>query len=123
MPVLNRNNAQEFTLHGSRFASYVAPSRGSDQLCAWQLTVEAGTVGAEHRVSREEVLFVTEGSLRVTIDGVCSDAPRGTVVFVPADSSFRVDGGEHGASAWVATTAGLQAVLADGSRLTPPWTV
>jgi ethanolamine utilization protein EutQ (cupin superfamily) len=80
-------------------------------------------VGAEHQVSKEEVLFVTEGSLRVRLDGVGSEAPAGAVVFVPAGSSFRVDGGERDACAWVVTTAGLEAVLADGSRLTPPWTI
>jgi quercetin dioxygenase-like cupin family protein len=123
MPVLNSSAAREFDLHGSRFTSYLAPSRGSDQLCAWQLSVDAGTVGAEHQVSKEEVLFVTEGSLRVRLDGVVSDATAGAVVFVPAGSSFRVDGGEVDACAWVVTTAGLEAVLADGSRLTPPWTI
>ncbi|HZY75208.1 MAG TPA: cupin domain-containing protein [Jatrophihabitantaceae bacterium] len=123
MPVLNSSQAREYDLHGSRFTSYVAPSLGSERLCAWRLAVEPGTVGAEHRVSTEEVLFVTDGPLRVTIDDVRSDAPQGAVVFVPAGSSFRVDGGERRASAWVVTTAGLQAVLADGSTLTPPWTV
>lgn len=123
MPVLKSTDAREFDMHGSRFASYLAPSRGSEQLCAWQLRVTAGTAGAEHRVSKEEVLFVTEGSLRVTLDGARSDAPAGAVVFVPAGSSLRVDGGTRDAYAWVVTTAGLQAVLADGSRLTPPWTI
>jgi quercetin dioxygenase-like cupin family protein len=122
MPVLNSSQAREYDLHGSRFTSYVAPSLGSDQLCAWRLNVEPGNIGAEHRVSKEEVLFVTDGPLRVTVDGICSDAPEGAVVFVPAGSNFRVDGGERGASAWVVTTAGLQAALADGSTITPPWT-
>lgn len=123
MPILDPAAARGYELHGSRFTSYVAPSSGSDELCAWQLTVTAGSSGAEHRVSKEEVLFVTAGTLRVTIDGHASDAAANAVVFVPANSSFRVDGGAQDASAWVVTTAGLQALLDDGSVITPPWTL
>lgn len=122
MPVLDSTDAHEYDLHGSRFTSYVAPSRGSEQLCAWRLDVVAGTPGTEHRVSREEVLYVLDGSLLVAIDGVTTAAGTGAVVFVPANSSFRVNGGAEDATAWVVSAAGLEAVLADGTRLTPPWT-
>ncbi len=38
-----------------------------------------------------------------------------------AGSELRVDSGPDGASAWVTTTAGLEAVTADGTRISPPW--
>jgi hypothetical protein len=34
---------------------------------------------------------------------------------------LRLDGGTAGAAAWVTTTSGLEAVMADGSRIAPPW--
>jgi hypothetical protein len=40
---------------------------------------------------------------------------------VPAGSELRVDAGAEGASAWVTTTPGLEAVTADGGRISPPW--
>ena len=40
---------------------------------------------------------------------------------VPAGSELRVDGGTSDATAWVTTTPGLEAVMADGSRIAPPW--
>jgi len=35
-------------------------------------------------------------------------------------SELRLDGGTAGATAWVTTTPGLEAVMADGSRFAPP---
>ena len=41
MPVIGSTEASTFETHGSRFRSYVAPSRGSRELCAWRLEVPA----------------------------------------------------------------------------------
>ena len=121
MPVIRPADAAVHQVHGSTFRSFVAPSRGSAQLCAWQLQVPAGLRGAAHRPSREEVLLLLEGELTVTLDGVATVLAPGDVVLVPAGRELRVDGGPAGATAWVTTTPGLAAVMADGSRLTPPW--
>lgn len=121
MPVIRPASAAVHQVHGSTFSSFVAPSRGSTQLCAWQLQVPAGLKGAAHRPTREEVLLLLAGELTVTIDGTATDLAAGDVVLVPAGSELRVDGGTTEATAWVTTTPGLEAVLADGSRITPPW--
>lgn len=121
MPVVRSADAVPFETHGSRFLSYVSPARGSSQLCAWQLTIPAGLRGVAHRPTREEVLLVLEGELRVTLDGDSAALQRGDVVLVPADSELCVDAGAAGATAWVSTTPGLQAVTADGTRIYPPW--
>jgi quercetin dioxygenase-like cupin family protein len=121
MPVYAADDAVPFETHGSRFSSYVSPSRGSSQLCGWRLDVPAGLQGAAHRPTREELLLVLEGELGISLDGVATTAGPGDVVLVPAGSEFRVDGGPAGAAAWVSTTAGLQARLPDGSNVTPPW--
>lgn len=121
MPVYTDADAVLFEAHGSRFNSYASPSRNSSQLCGWRLEVPAGLSGTAHRPTREELLLVLEGELRVHIDGAAATAGPGDVVLVPADSEFRVDGGPSGAVAWVSTTAGLQARLPDGSTMSPPW--
>ncbi len=121
MPVFMSADAARYETHGSRFSSYVAPSRGSDQLCAWRLDVPAGLDGVAHRPSHEEVLLVLAGVLHITLDGATVDAGPGDVVLVPANTELRVDGGPTEASAWVTTTPGLEAVTPDGSRIVPPW--
>lgn len=121
MPVIGSTEATTFETHGSRFSSYVAPSRGSSELCAWRLDVPADLDGVAHRPNREEVLLVLDGELQITLDGVHAELHRGDVALVPANSELRVDAGPLGATAWVTTTPGLEAVMGDGSRIAPPW--
>ncbi|HEY1918112.1 MAG TPA: cupin domain-containing protein [Streptosporangiaceae bacterium] len=128
MTVLNSADAIVHELHGSRFASYVSPERGSRELCAWRLEVAPGTHGVRHTVNREEVLLMLGGTLQVTVDtsadgtGTAEKAGPGDVIVVPAGASFQVDNpGDEPATAWVTTSVGLQATMADGSRVSPPW--
>jgi quercetin dioxygenase-like cupin family protein len=123
MPVVHAADAVAHDMHGSRFTSYAAPARGSAELCAWRLDVPAGREGTGHAVSREEIVFVLDGTLLVTLADEAGVACRaGDAIVVPAGSSLRIDNpGDEPASAWVTTSVGLEAVLPDGSRLSPPW--
>ena len=82
MPVIGSTEATTFETHGSRFSSYVAPSRGSSELCAWRLDVPADLDGVAHRPNREEILLVLDGELRITLDGVHTELHRGDVALV-----------------------------------------
>lgn len=121
MPVIAAEDVVVHEVHGSRFVSYVAPARGSRQLAAWRLEVPAGTSGVPHRPSREEVLLVLEGELLLRLDGVDHRLLVGDVALVPAGSELSVGTGPARARAWVTTTPGLQATLADGTCFSPPW--
>lgn len=121
MPIFAGTDAVDYVTHGSTFAAYVNPSRGSTDLCAWRLSVPPGVTGIAHRPSREEVLLVLEGHLRITVDDETRDLVPGSVVHVPAGSLLRVDTGSEGGSAWVTTTPGLTATTDDGTIITPPW--
>ncbi len=46
---------------------------------------------------------------------------EGDVLIVPADAELQAGSGPDGAAVWVTTTAGMEAVMTDGSRLAPPW--
>lgn len=135
MPVVHAADAVVHELHGSVFASYAAPASGSRELCAWRLEVPAASGGVPHAVSKEEILLVLAGALQVTLtsgaaaagagDSASSSAvtaTAGDVIVVPAGSVVHVgNAGPELASAWVTTSVGLDAVLADGSRISPPW--
>ena len=131
MPIVHAADAVVHDLHGARFTSYAAPSRGSQELCAWRLDVPPGSPGQPHTVTREEVVFVLAGTLHVslsdgpeTIDAAQPQPGRpGDAVVIPQGSTLRVaNHGPEPASAWVTTSVGLEAVLPDGTKLTPPWT-
>lgn len=131
MPVVRAADATVHDMHGARFNSYASPSRGTGELCAWRVDLPPGSDGVPHTVSREEVMLVLSGTLHVRLTdgpGGPEDPPTimpgraGDVFVVPAGATVRVstpDG--EGASAWVTTSAGLEATLPDGSRLSPPW--
>jgi mannose-6-phosphate isomerase-like protein (cupin superfamily) len=121
MPIYAPTDSTEFTAHGSTFAAYVNPSRGSTDLCAWCLAVPPNLTGAAHRPSREEVLLVLDGLLRVTVNDDTQTLGPGVVIHVPAESLLQIDTGDEGGSAWVTTTSGLTATLPDGTTITPPW--
>ena len=121
MPFISPADGAIFEAHGARFCSYVAPSRGSDQLCAWRVDVPPDLVGVAHRPTREEVLLVLDGELRVTLDGAHASLHRGDVALVPANSELQVDAGPDGTSVWVTSTPGLEALTSAGARVTPPW--
>jgi quercetin dioxygenase-like cupin family protein len=135
MPVVRAADAVVHELHGAVFSSYAAPARGSRELCAWRLEVPGRTTGAAHTVSKEEVLLVLSGTLSVTLSGGDGDggaagepsdspaqASAGDAIVVPAGAVLRIDNhGDQRASAWVTTSVGLEARLADGSSISPPW--
>lgn len=121
MPFIHPADASVFDTHGSQFLAYVSPSRGSESLCAWRLSVPPGLRGVAHRPTREEILLVLAGALEVTIDGIGSTLQPGDVALIPAGSELQVDGGPAGAIAWVTTTPGLEAVTSDGVHISPAW--
>jgi mannose-6-phosphate isomerase-like protein (cupin superfamily) len=123
MPVIRAAESVVHQLHGTSFTSYASPARGSRELCAWRIEIPGRTDGVPHHVSREEVLYVLSGTLRVIVDGDSADATAGDVVLVPAGTQFGASNqtGDP-VTAWVTTTVGFAGVLPDGSWFTPPWT-
>jgi quercetin dioxygenase-like cupin family protein len=128
MPVIRASEAEVHQMHGATFTSYATSGRGSTELRAWRVEIPAGTEGVAHRVTREEVLYVLSGTIRVCLgDQVPGDqaaeASAGDVIVVPAGTMVRADNPGHGpASAWVTTSAGFSAVLPDNRWIAPPWT-
>jgi quercetin dioxygenase-like cupin family protein len=122
MPVVREHDAVAHQLPGVTFNSFVAPSSGSRELCAWRLEVGSGTTGTPHRVGHEEVLLILSGEVTVTIDGIVTALRPGEVAFVPAGAMFGLDNSSDApATAWVTTSVGFEATLSDGSSISPPW--
>lgn len=123
MTVIRPADAVVHEMHGTRFTSYAAPARGSQELCAWRIDVPPGSTGVAHTITREEVVLVLSGAMDLTLDERVSTVRDGDVAVLPAGATVRVDNtGEAPVTAWVTTSVGLEAELADGSRIVPPWT-
>jgi mannose-6-phosphate isomerase-like protein (cupin superfamily) len=120
--IITADSAPRFDLPGVEFTGYAAPSRGSDGLCAWQITVAPGLVSDQaHTLDHDEVFLVTSGSIRLSPDGQRLRA--GDCAIVPAGGPIQLSNpGAKPATAHVLIRSGFTAMMADGSAVpTPPW--
>ncbi|MFG3156598.1 cupin domain-containing protein [Streptomyces sp. NPDC048219] len=122
MPVVRASEGVTHEIHGARFVSYATPRSGSEELCAWRGEIPAGTKAPAHTVNREEIFHLLTGELLVTLDGRTECVTAGDTVIINAGATLAVENPtDRTATSWVTTSAGLEAELADGTRLTPPW--
>lgn len=122
MPFVHATDTLVHQMHGARFTSYATPTLGSTQLCAWQLTIPANTIGLAHTITHEEVFVITEGEFHFTVDGTTATLTPGDTVIVPPGQQLQVDNvSDQPASALVTTSVGIQGTMADGTTITPPW--
>lgn len=122
MPVVRPSDAVVHEMHGARFVSYATPATGSRELCAWRGEIPAGTRAPAHTVSREEILHLLAGELLITLDGTPHRITAGDTVIVNAGATLAVENpAAEPAVSWVTTSQGLEATLADGTRIAPPW--
>ncbi|HEX5188584.1 MAG TPA: cupin domain-containing protein [Streptosporangiaceae bacterium] len=122
MHIITADSAPRFELPGVEFTGYAAPSRGSDGLCAWQITVAPGLVSDEaHMLDADEVFLVISGSITLSPDGQRLGA--GDCAVVPAGSLIQLSNpGAEPATAHVLIRSGFTATMVDGSPVpTPPW--
>src|SRR5438045_2767328 len=111
MHVTRASDAETFDLPGVRFTSLAAPRLGSDQICRWQLTVDAGLDTPQaHALDRDEVFVVIDGSVRLTPDGAALQT--GDAAIVPAGSPIQLaNAGAGPALLHVAVQAGFTATM------------
>ncbi|MEV6182094.1 cupin domain-containing protein [Streptomyces sp. NPDC052016] len=122
MPVVRPSDTVTHEIHGARFVSYATPRTGSRELAAWRGEIPPGTKAPAHTVNREEILHLLIGELLLTLDGRTERVTAGDTVIVGAGTTLAVENPtDHTALSWVTTSLGLEAVLADGTRITPPW--
>ncbi|MFF5592877.1 cupin domain-containing protein [Streptomyces althioticus] len=122
MPVVRPSDAVVHEMHGARFVSYATPATGSRELCAWRGEIPAGTRAPTHTVSREEIFHLLVGELLITLDGTPHRITAGDTVIVNAGATLAVENpAAEPAVSWVTTSQGLEATLADGTRIAPPW--
>ncbi|MGW7207689.1 cupin domain-containing protein [Streptomyces sp. NPDC054837] len=122
MPVIRSSEAVTHEIHGARFVSYATPLTGSKELCAWRGEIPAGTKAPAHTVNREEIFHLLDGELLITLDGETHRITAGDTLIINPGATLSVENPtDRTAISWVTTSIGLQATLADGTVITPPW--
>ncbi|SDH44220.1 Cupin domain-containing protein [Lentzea fradiae] len=115
--LITGDSAVTHSFGGFEFRSLAVPSRGSAEIALWTVDVPEGGDGAPHVVTKEEVFYVLSGT--VTIQGHTASA--GDAVVVAPGTELSLTGGP--ARVLVATSVGIRAVIADGTTITPPWSL
>lgn len=91
-------------------------------IAVWRTTTAPDTAGPRHRIDREQVVVVVEGTLSVTIDDATLEAHPGDAVVLPAGAARQLR--NDGAVPVVTVTSaipGSQATVGDGEDVTVPW--
>lgn len=113
---------RSFSLEGIAFDALAAPSTGSQENSAWIISVAPGAEGMAHSVTREEIFVALEGSATILSGGEVHELHAGAAMIVPANASFALSNRAHDTFRAVAVLpVGGQAVLPDGTALSPPW--
>jgi quercetin dioxygenase-like cupin family protein len=112
-----------FDLDGFHFLGYTSPSRGSTELCTWQLTIDPGAASDAHRLNHEEVFIPLQGTFSVVLEGEEFELTAGDAISVPPQCLLQVTNRSNQvARVLVCISAGFKATHADGSDIgTPPW--
>jgi quercetin dioxygenase-like cupin family protein len=121
MPVIDHSAQRHHQLHGARFQTLASPSVGSEETSVWRLRLEPGTPGVPHRVTREEIFVVVEGSATASLDGSPQPLTAGSTLILPAGVELSLETGADSLEAIVCLPVGGQGVIGDGEPFTPPW--
>ncbi|MDV9176648.1 cupin domain-containing protein [Streptomyces sp. W16] len=122
MPVIRSTEAVTHEVHGARFVSYARPGTGSKELCAWRGEIPAHSEAPLHTVNREEILHILEGELVITLDGRIERVTAGDTLIINPGVTFGAENPtDRPVITWVTTSIGLEAELADGTHIVPPW--
>lgn len=121
MPVITYADAPTIGIPGITARPMAVPSRGSTELAIWFLTVDPGTAGEPHTVSREEVFVLRSGRATAHLDGAETPLSPGDALVVPPDTPFALrNAGTESAEFLVCTSAGVTATL-NGRTVHPGW--
>lgn len=124
MHVLTPGPDHTITTPNAVMTTLASPSRGSSALSTWQVRMEAGAQGPEHRMDQEQVWTVMAGSLTVRTGDRTETVATGQTLVVPADTPRRFTAGDAGTEALVAMPAGGQVSVPGGEKDGPlPWAV
>lgn len=88
MPHITADQAPRFENEHATFIGLAAPSRGSEENCAWRLTIKPGTDAPPHALDREEIFIALAGAMSVTMDGETFTVAAGDALVVPAHRQF-----------------------------------
>lgn len=110
-------NAQISETPNGVMRTLASPSRDGSAIAVWDVTLQPGASGPEHRIHVDQVYVVLSGTLAVAIDGIDETASSGDAVVIPGGALRRIaTAGGDGVTAVVSMPAGGQVSTPSGSH-------
>lgn len=120
--LIRSSDAPEFGEGGTSITAYASPTRGSESVCAWRVTLNPGASSPEHELTHGEVFIVLSGTARFEIEGRGHELGAGDAICVPSNTSFALsNNGVEPFTAICCMAAGGQARIGDGELFPIPW--
>lgn len=124
MSVITGPREPTHELGDTRFTSLATPSRGSSDNAVWMVEMDPGARATPHALTREEIFVVLDGRASISIGGRASFVERDDAIVVPPSTTFELENaGDAALRMLCCMPVGGQARLADGTLLTPPWSL
>ena len=120
--VIRGSEAPQFGQDGTQVIGYASPTRGSEPVSAWKVSLDPGAASPRHELTHGEVFIVLDGSARFDIEGRPHELGAGDPICVPPKTWFEVSNdGPKRVSAICCMAAGGQARIGDGDPFPIPW--
>jgi mannose-6-phosphate isomerase-like protein (cupin superfamily) len=123
VPIIHGASAPVFTIPNVTFTGLASPSRGAQQTCVWQITLDPESPGAPHMVDAEEIFVVLSGRAGATVGEERHTLGAGDALVVPPHTTFAL-GNPHGEPVRLVAVqpVGGRAILPGEEPFAPPWT-
>lgn len=120
--VIRGSAAPQFEQEGTRVTGYASPTRGSESVSAWKVSLDPGAGSPQHVLTHGEVFIVLSGNARFEVEGRGHELGAGDAICFPPETCFslRNDGPER-FSAICCMAAGGRARIGDGELFPIPW--
>jgi quercetin dioxygenase-like cupin family protein len=124
VPVTKSGTTTPTEIHNARFTPASAPSLGGDELAMWTIELTPGEMAPPHHHDRELLLHLLTGRAHGSVGGTPVSLTAGDTLSVPPRAEFTLGAtGGQPARALACSRAGMVVTMADGTTMTPPWTV
>ncbi|GIG70764.1 cupin domain-containing protein [Phytomonospora endophytica] len=118
---LSLNDAPSHQIGPTVGRNLATPSRGAKDVSVWTLTLQPGP-GLPHKLTSEETFVLISGELTAETGGEKFLMSPGDAFIAQADTLFSISNtGDTPAVVTACALPGVQAILADGTLLPPPW--
>jgi len=120
--IIRGADAPQFGNAETLITGYASPTRGSESLAMWKVSLAPGGASPQHELTHDEVFLVLSGEASFDIDGRCHHVGVGDAICVPPQTPFALrNDGAKPLTAICAMTAGGQARIGAGEPFPIPW--